>query len=302
LIFFVVLFSFGPLVNAAKNFNLAGKLLKSGKLMAFIGGTQQNELDNTDTDGDGLLDWQEALWGTDPNNPDTDGDGTRDGQEVAEGRDPLKSGPEDKMTRKLAIEEHVEGLATVNDPNNLTGQLTLGLMNQFTSTEGYLDENLESQILQNTLNNLSFESIKPRFTIRDVRILPDNSKESIKNFGNNLIQTQETINQKLTNQTSKKDSVLIFEAMITNLTKVQVPNDLSTQYLNLLNNYHALHQLLKIMVENTEDPLKTLVALTSYDQVNARNGVIYRDFANYFKRSGIIWNNNEPGSVWNSFK
>lgn len=35
-----------------------------------------------DSDGDGLVDTQEAVLGTDPNNPDTDGDGLRDGDEV----------------------------------------------------------------------------------------------------------------------------------------------------------------------------------------------------------------------------
>lgn len=42
-----------------------------------------------DTDGDGLLDSEEALLNTDPNNPDTDGDGITDGQEVALGTNPL---------------------------------------------------------------------------------------------------------------------------------------------------------------------------------------------------------------------
>jgi hypothetical protein len=42
-----------------------------------------------DTDGDGLTDAEELLYGTDPNNPDTDGDGFTDGEEVAAGTDPL---------------------------------------------------------------------------------------------------------------------------------------------------------------------------------------------------------------------
>ena len=45
----------------------------------------------TDSDNDGLPDWKEALYGTDPHNPDTDGDGTNDGDEIAQGRDPLKA-------------------------------------------------------------------------------------------------------------------------------------------------------------------------------------------------------------------
>ncbi|MDG6226217.1 MAG: hypothetical protein QCI82_12000, partial [Candidatus Thermoplasmatota archaeon] len=41
-----------------------------------------------DTDGDGILDWYEALIGTDPFNPDTDGDGLSDPQELQRGLDP----------------------------------------------------------------------------------------------------------------------------------------------------------------------------------------------------------------------
>lgn len=42
----------------------------------------------TDTDGDGVPDWMEAIWGTDPNKPDSDGDGFDDGFEIANGMDP----------------------------------------------------------------------------------------------------------------------------------------------------------------------------------------------------------------------
>lgn len=46
--------------------------------------------DDSDTDHDGLDDYQEVrIYKTDPNNPDTDGDGMMDGPEVYTGRNPL---------------------------------------------------------------------------------------------------------------------------------------------------------------------------------------------------------------------
>jgi len=47
---------------------------------------------NQDSDGDGLTDDMESMYGTDVNNPDTDGDGFSDGDEINGGYDPLVPG------------------------------------------------------------------------------------------------------------------------------------------------------------------------------------------------------------------
>lgn len=56
---------------------------------------ERQDLEQLDTDNDGLSDWEESLWGTSISNPDSDGDGTSDGDEVAQNRDPLTPGPDD---------------------------------------------------------------------------------------------------------------------------------------------------------------------------------------------------------------
>lgn len=54
------------------------------------------EVVGTDSDGDGLTDWdEENVYGTDPSEADTDGDGMNDGDEVELGRDPLTSDEEE---------------------------------------------------------------------------------------------------------------------------------------------------------------------------------------------------------------
>lgn len=51
-----------------------------------------------DSDNDGLRDWEEELYHTDPNNPDTDNDGYLDGEEVDSGHNPLVKAPGDKLS------------------------------------------------------------------------------------------------------------------------------------------------------------------------------------------------------------
>lgn len=50
-----------------------------------------------DSDNDGLRDWEEELYKTDPFNPDTDNDGYLDGEEVDSGHNPLVKAPGDKL-------------------------------------------------------------------------------------------------------------------------------------------------------------------------------------------------------------
>ena len=54
-----------------------------------------------DTDGDGLLDTEEATLGTNPNNPDTDGDGLTDGEEVLVIDDPSTTAVPENATDPL---------------------------------------------------------------------------------------------------------------------------------------------------------------------------------------------------------
>jgi len=58
-------------------------------LKIIPGSISESDLNNTDTDGDGLWDTSEEKLGTDPNNSDTDGDGKSDYHEFIHGTNPF---------------------------------------------------------------------------------------------------------------------------------------------------------------------------------------------------------------------
>ena len=58
-----------------------------------------------DTDGDGLMDWEESLWNTDINKSDTDGDGTNDNDEIIQKRNPAIAGPDDLLPEDIVLSD-----------------------------------------------------------------------------------------------------------------------------------------------------------------------------------------------------
>jgi hypothetical protein len=66
-----------------------------------------------DTDLDGLLDVDEAAFGTDPTIPDSDGDGVLDGAEVAAGTDPLV--PDAAPAVEIEIDSDGDGILDVDE-------------------------------------------------------------------------------------------------------------------------------------------------------------------------------------------
>lgn len=80
-----------------------------------------------DSDDDGLKNWEEGLYGTDPEKADTDGDKTLDGEEIRLNRDPLKKGPDDKVRAPGADITTDDGRLTT-DSGNLTYNLTKSIL------------------------------------------------------------------------------------------------------------------------------------------------------------------------------
>ena len=95
-----------------------------------------------DSDGDGLKDWEEALWKTSPNNPDTDGDGTPDGEEVKQNRDPAVAGPNDEIKEVGNV-----NVAGVLDPNKSQEELIDEIKKSIAESDSLTEKVFKAQAL-----------------------------------------------------------------------------------------------------------------------------------------------------------
>lgn len=191
---------------------------------------------NKDTDNDGLKDWEENLYKTDPLNYDTDADGYLDGEEINSGHNPLIKGPNDNqvffplpigdkynITNKVfsdiesVFKSYIEqkNEYATDHPEITTSQEFLentpkDTMNQLfkraiTSNEGDWLSKAE-QIL-----NEMPEVFKVEISDNDIIISQNNDQESIKEYANKLISYLDSPDFFL-----KEESI--------NLLKINLPN------------------------------------------------------------------------------
>jgi hypothetical protein len=259
------------------------------------------EFISLDTDGDGLKDWEEALWKTDPKNKDTDGDGTNDGEEILLNRDPLKPNinppgqePSDKIDEKIiAAEKKAE-----EEYSQLTAteMVARQLFSQYIATKkigGQLTETDKFQIIENSIINLPQITFK-KYTEKDLVISNASDNESLKNYSNSVaeilltnlrteIENIDTIitdfsnitdDTKATEQTIeifKRFTPLILKSQktVSSLLKVTVPKALLNEHLNLLNSFEEIYESVDLMQKSATD-LVTLIPLINHYEISTQ--------------------------------
>lgn len=150
---------------------------------------------NHDSDSDGLKDWEEKIYGTDPNNPDTDGDGTPDGEEIKAGRNPLKSGhklPDGRWSDALSIlRPPDDGNKTTAIANEVINRSLTRLIANALSRQPVNSDLKNSSELNAYINSLASQNPLAgvnRPDSREFTTSPDNSPPAVKKYFNAIAQ------------------------------------------------------------------------------------------------------------------
>ena len=256
--------------------------------------TSEKWVDNIDSDGDGLPDWQETLYGTDKNNADTDGDGTNDGQEIKDGRDPLKANtstttiPNDK-TETVLPEEKTS--TTSQKTITQTDMLALNLLsdiNYSKDASGQLTNAQVKYIADNAVNNivLSGEKYKGTTKVSDLNFVSVNN-QNILNYINfyydeteklrlilnrDIVIIKGTDLEKNPEERKTLDNIILKYKTITNdFIKTPIPGGsvwATTYHLAIINQLEKITQIDKDLIDFNIDPVKSAPALASYTKEN----------------------------------
>lgn len=229
--------------------------------------------DTKDTDGDGVPDWEEALWDLDPEKPDTDGDGVLDARyietkkNISEHRDvsvgvrvlPLNDLTEsEKLGRSLfsalfAIEASGDSLGTQTQ-DQISENISDYIQNINVSKEVYLRENLH--IVENSKEN----SEKYRREFEALFASDPIKEEDIEFILKRLVSKDgyETEIAQLTNR---------YDLLLTQLSQLQVPAVIASRHAQLLNEIAYLTGGLKNINQDEPDDF---VSLAFFSQMQTK--------------------------------
>ncbi|MBI4132749.1 MAG: hypothetical protein HY473_01445 [Candidatus Sungbacteria bacterium] len=266
-----------------------------------------------DSDGDGLKDWEEALYGTALENPDSDGDGTPDGKEIAEGRDPLKPGPNDKINRPVA-EESAQGRSGTAANDNLTQNLAKNLLESgilnAVDQEGRLSSTEFLDKLSLPKNVDPEELLKPAVTIttKDLRVNQNNDSGTIKDYFESI---SEIYARRIALHQARSDLVILTEVLESNdfaklveldplittldlavadIKNTPVPSKYVSFAVRELNYLLQTKRAIEIFRNTQNDPLATVLAIRGRFDLLLKIASFHAEVINDLYASGIRFN------------
>lgn len=236
--------------------------------------TTVGELVYRDTDGDGIPDWEENLWGTDPTKKET-----------------TPGIPDSTAVNKLKISQELslEGDDALVGDENLTetDKFSRELFSTIASLSqtGTIDEEAAEKITASLAEKIKNPVQKKTYVLSDIKIIQDNSITAVKKYNDtldNIIEKKypikgnvlEILTRFIVDENNVDASVLaelnpiieqrnkITEAIV----QTEVPETLSILHLGFINALQKYSETLQALTLFESDPIVTLGAISQFEE------------------------------------
>ena len=249
---------------------------------------------NKDSDNDGLMDWQETTWQTNPCQPDTDQDGYLDGEEVASGYNPTIPAPNDELPDQDQTKPR-------SLPENLTMALAKSLREKIIdqgmeSIAGPLDTyqiNTPNRIVNTAVQQVISQAMEefslPNIPDEQIIIYSDNSITAIQSYAGKIVQVIEEWEFKTSidrGELFESESDMFYQAIQTKdfteidkqiefyqgatdgFKQIPVPANFKDIHKEQIGIFQVTANIFKAIKQIDQDPLKTNLALEQYKRVS----------------------------------
>ncbi len=267
---------------------------------------------NVDKDADGLKDWEETLFKSDPNNKDTDGDGTDDGEEVKLGRNPIIPGPNDKIQKS----ETLSGNYTEDSYENLTAtdKVSRQLFAEYFQAKqsgAEVSSETQSRIIESAISDPNLIKKARFYTEGELKIINESGESSLRKYGNNvgailkkypgskeseLVTLNRAIQKDDENELAKLDiSASAYQNTIKDMLLLSVPKKAVSVHLSVINGLSAVEKINRDMRNVFKDPITALSSTQEYIKTVTNLAESLKNVGLFFKEEGVFFNENENG-------
>ncbi len=272
-----------------------------------------------DSDGDGLPDWEEALYGANPRMTDTFNLGMTDGEAVARGLIVPKAIADISVTTSLPASLDSEGLPPPAAEGTLTDAFARNLFALYLSSKqtnggANLSEGEMAAITKEALNSLSsIITVAPDFkSAKDLKI-SGSGPDAFKTFA---AQAEAVLMKNTSNATTSEINYLksalenddatalphivsiakAYRDSAAGLAMIPVPKELAADHLLLINTVMRMGQIASDFARVNDDPLATMLALQQYPQTIIALSAAFVHIGNIYKTVGVSLPVDTPGS------
>jgi hypothetical protein len=239
-----------------------------------------------DTDKDGLFDWEEALWGTNPRLKDTDGDGVEDKKFVENKRDEIDSDetytPDDSNETEVFAKQFFTTASVLNQ----SGSFDQDAVEEFSKSIGQSINNFNMQD-KYKLSDIKMSAVLPKDYYNNLNsVFSPLIAKNVSELGIIARIVENPEDQSALNDLSSLLSV--YKDIENNLLKTESPYSISGTHLSMINSISKISEILNESRNISQDPLKVTVYLSKYNEVSEKISNDFELFTAYFKQNGII--------------
>lgn len=233
--------------------------------ISIIKNTTVSNLVSADKDLDGLYDWEESLWGTDPEKKDSDSDGVSDKEETELKKQELgisstvesnSTSQTDQLAKEifsLAISLNQNGLLTEEGIENLTKIL---------GDQIYQTEEIEDPTKNITLNTIESTPQNKEAYKKEILKTIENSKNN--GFGEELKEFSKIITEENQDNTSLQKISQSYSELADALIKIKTPEEISDVHKSLISETIRTGSSIQLMSNYYSDPILSLRGVILY--------------------------------------
>lgn len=279
----VVILSVVVLLDLRKDTGIIKTAITETKQKKELKSKVVSEITYTDSDGDTVADWEEYLWGTDPNKIDSDGDGTTDGEEIkSEKTSRGLSGEETENSTALFSQEFFATIVALKESGNLSPEAL---------------QNLSTTLME----DVGGKEIENAYGVSDIRkgvsiasIYYDELAEVLYSsrtvdFGSELIQISLAAQNSDPLAASRVGTIgSEYKTLSEKVMEITPPTDAYEIHLALANTLYKTGISLEETAVIISDPINGMIGLSHYTKYSEEFNFTLGLLEDYFIQKGII--------------